>query len=209
MLIKLLPILGIVILIGALVGSGYYFIQPANKSISTSPPSPYLENIASSAAHVVTTNNFYSIEYPTNWKSSEEKFDDRYPTFLLRSPDYLEGDGKNEQGEFIQENIEKGAEIRLSVQKSEYNSLDEYLNVLKSAESDQLSNIILKGEQVQVDGVEAIQYSYSFEGTEATHTVFFTKGVEYSAILYYGSDLDKQRYWADYQKMLKTFKFGK
>ena len=56
-----------------------------------------------------------------------------------------------------------------------------------------------------VNGLDAIQFDYDYEGNRATITIFVNDGMYYTVKYRYVDSQSKQNYWNEYTKLLSSF----
>lgn len=139
----------------------------------------------------------YEMEYPANWTGGlndiPEAIEQDYQDFYIESPNHQISEGYPV--------LESGAEFFIRVEKTQYLTTEEIFN------NDPLApEIAFDKIATTVDGLEAIQYDYSYEGHRATMTIF-TKNDNYYIVKYrYVDNQSRQTNWDDYIKLLSSFK---
>lgn len=212
----LLPaILGVLILLFIVSGGAYYLGTQKNCSTnqtlnnntiaSVQPALTQTDsNLDPSSANSMNDVNvykhpkaFYTLEYPVNWNGSTEpipsEVKQEYEDYNIRSSDYQLSEGYPI--------LEKGVEILVRVENSNEKTIDEVFN--KDPLAPQIAQNKIK---TTVDGQEAIQYDYSYEGQNATITVFLNNGKYYSLKYRYANNADMQSELNTYLNLLKSFK---
>lgn len=212
-------ILGALVLL-LVVGGGAYYLGTKNSNsqnqatnINTTPPiQPSSTQVYSEPnSTAITTKNgvaqyqhpqsCYTLEYPASYKSETIPFTDDRPgvqkpdcdDFVARSSDYQSSEDYFD--------LEKGAEFSVGVENSTEKSIDDIFN------KDLLGVQIAKNKvRTTVDGVDAIQYDYSYENHTATMTIFLKNGKYYTIKYRYVDDTKKQSEWDNYLNLLKSFK---
>ena len=139
----------------------------------------------------------YSMEYPASWSGGLIETPDAvvqdYQDFFIVSPDHRVSGGYPV--------LEKGAELFVRVEKTQYSTIDDVFN------SDLLAQeIAFARTSTTVDGLEAIQYDYSYEGHRATMTIFTKNGNYYMVKYRYVDNESRQNNWDDYLRLLNSFK---
>jgi hypothetical protein len=139
----------------------------------------------------------YSMEYPASWTGGLDEIPEAivqdYQDFSIESPDHQVSEGYPV--------LEKGAEFLVRVEKTQYFSIVDIFN------NDSLAQeIAFDKTTTKVDGLEAIQYDYSYEGHRATMTIFTKKGNYYTVRYRYVDNDSKQNNWVDYIRLLNSFK---
>ena len=138
----------------------------------------------------------YIMEYPASWSGglieTPEAIVQDYQDFLITSPDHRVSGGYPV--------LEKGAELFVRVEKTQHSTIGEIFN------NDLLAQeIAFNRTSTTVDGLEAIQYDYSYEGHRATMTIFSKNG-HYYTVKYRCVDNDsRQKNWDDYMRLLESF----
>ncbi len=136
---------------------------------------------------------FYTLRYPGNWRVKSENLGRNYQDFYAKSPDYKLSE--------TSPLLESGVEIFIRIKDSQYQTIEEEFN------QDTLAKQIAKNKiNVSVDGVNAIQYDYDYEGTIATDTRFIKAGRSYVIKLRYADEATKQNHWPIYTSLLSSFK---
>jgi hypothetical protein len=133
----------------------------------------------------------YSMEYPVNWTGGLNEIPEAivqdYQDFSIESPDHQISEGYPV--------LEKGAEFFVRVEKTQYSTIDDIFN------NDPLaSEIAFDKTTTTVDGLEAIQYDFSYEGHRATMTIFTKNGNYYTVKYRYANNDSRQNNWDDYRK---------
>ncbi|OGK09497.1 hypothetical protein A2767_03250 [Candidatus Roizmanbacteria bacterium RIFCSPHIGHO2_01_FULL_35_10] len=204
-------IAGVLVLLLVVGGGAYYLGTQKNNSINQATnintkiqtqPSPTKMYSEPSPTTVTTKNGMivfehpkvnYTLEYPASWKGKTEPIPQAYEVFIARSADYQLSDGYPV--------LEKGAEFYVSVENSTEKSIDDIFN------KDPLTlQIAYNKIKIIVDGVEAIQYDYSYEGYNVTMTTFLKNGKYYTIHYRYVDNAGKQLEWNTYLNLLKSFK---
>ncbi len=137
----------------------------------------------------------YSMEYPASWtgRLNEVFIVQDYQDFSIESPDHQISEGYPV--------LEKGAEFVVRVEKTQYSNVDDIFD------NDPLApEIAFDKTKVTVDGLEAIQYDYSYEGHRATMTIFTKNGNYYTVKYRYVDNDSRQNNWDDYGRLLTSFK---
>lgn len=139
----------------------------------------------------------YTMEYPISWTGGLNEIPEAivqdYQDFYIESPDYQISEGYPV--------LEKGAELFVRVEKTQYSTIDDIFN------NDPLApGIAFDKTTITVDGLEAIQYDYSYEGHRATITIFTKNGNFYTVKYRYVDNQSRQTNWNDYIKLLSSFK---
>ena len=139
----------------------------------------------------------YLLSYPPNWKGGLQEIPQGskqdYQDFNIQSPDY----------KFSTEGyptLEQGSEVFVRAEKTDKSSIDDIYNGDLSAEIGK--NKIY----TTVDNQQAIQFDFSYEGVEATMTIFLKNGIHYTIKLIYVGEIGKQAMWNNYLKLLNSFK---
>ncbi len=202
----LLIILAIIILVGAAYQAGTKN-SPSKISLSkptatTVPPSPTSQLQPTTAfsptpiSDVVWANYscpFYTLRYPGNWRVTSENKGRKYQDFFAKSLDYkLSGSPPL---------LESGVEIYVRISDSQFQTIEEEFN------QDPLAKSVAQNKtNLSVDGVDAIQYDYNYEGTIATDTKLIKDGRSYTIKLRYADEATKQNYWSIYTSLLSSFR---
>ena len=137
----------------------------------------------------------YSFQYPSDWTleiiETPESVPQIYDDVAIRSKDYT----MNREGIHY---LEKGAEFRIKAERAKYPSGKEVL------ENDMLGNEIATNRKIMnVSGIEAVQYDYSFE-SRGVATQFVKNGLLYSVHYKYGGGDSGDVYRDEYLKFLNT-----
>lgn len=137
------------------------------------------------------------MEYPASWTGGLDEIPEAivqdYQDFSIESPDHQISEGYPV--------LEKGAEFFVRVEKTQYSTIDDIFN------NDPLaSEIAFDKTTTTVDGLEAIQYDFSYEGHRATMTIFTKNGNYYTVKYRYANNDSRQNNWDDYRKLLTSFK---
>ncbi len=139
----------------------------------------------------------YSFKYPSNW-NIEPQYPIEPPQLQLdltiKSPDYaLTTEGI--------EILKKGSVIYIYRSKTNETSID------KKFETDKLAGQIAKNKtSTIIDGQKAIQYDYSYEGTEATDSIFIKNGNYYLIKLQTTEAKKENDDFSIYSELLDSFK---
>lgn len=201
----------ITILISILIGGYLIYSQkntPTGQTVNTNLstlPSPAQVKIEPSSTPIINKGGMilyehpkahYTLEYPSSWKGGTEsipsglKLD--YEDFFISSPDHPLKD---------EYSLLKGAEIFIRVENSDEKSIEDIFN------NDPLApEIAINKTKTVVDGVDAIQYDYSYESNIATMTIFIKDGKYYTVKYRYVDSNSKQSDWNTYMNLLKSFK---
>ena len=139
----------------------------------------------------------YSMEYPASWTGGlieiPEDIVQDYQDFSIESPDHQISKGYPV--------LEKGAEFLVRVEKTQYSTTDDIFN------NDLLATEIAFDKTTTiVDGLEAIQYDYSYEGHRATMAIFTKNGNYYTVKYRYVDNDSRQNNWDVYRRLLTSFK---
>lgn len=196
----------LIILISLLSSTATYLVlqsqrqppSPAEVSTKAGPsPTPTLDETTNWKTYTNTALN-YSLIYPPTWKLElQQPIEGIRPQESLvniKSPDYtLTTEGI--------ETLSDGVQISVHTDKTTEISIDTQF------EKDRLAVQIASNKTTTiVDGAKAIQYDFSYENTQATHTIFIKNGVAYSINFVYADVKAKNANFPVYLNILKSFK---
>ncbi len=141
-----------------------------------------------------STDNGYSVTIPKGWIAKIENNNNITSDFLISSSDValpVFGEG----------GPVKGAQIRISVNNSKYETLADLITEVKSVNNQTNKNIKL----MTISGFNAIQYQWSWEG-DGISTVFIKDEKMYQFTLYLNPANQKSnsKYLVDYNKILQS-----
>lgn len=137
----------------------------------------------------------YLFTYPARWKISTNKTSrpGSYDYVTIKSPDYKLSEGYPF--------LESGYSIAIRASDTSEVSVQALFN------NDSLATSLAKNEhRLKVDGVDAIQFDYSYEGTIATVTMFVKDGVYYQIVYRYSDEALKNTDVKVYEEVLSSFK---
>lgn len=132
----------------------------------------------------------YKVEYPNNWSGGTSKTNRN--DFSINSPDYKMNSGYPY--------LETGASLAIYATSSRATDLKQYIN------NDPLLKQIAKNViETTLAGLPAIQFDFSYEGTNATMTIAIDGNITYNVRFNYADSQTKAKYLPLYQHMLDTF----
>src|SRR5215211_7652561 len=208
-----LVILGILALLLIVGGGGCRLVAQDNSNIQSSniripthvqsvvaptqmPAEPSLIKIITEDGKVAYEHPVlhYTLEYPASWKGEtipKSIGEEWYEDFYAQSSDY------RYQG--IE--LTKGSSFNVRVKNTDEKTIDDVF----SKEPIAVRTAKNKA-KTTVDGAEAIQYDFNWEGVNANITEFLKNGRHYSIQYKYVDISGKQARWDIYQNFLKSFK---
>ena len=159
---------------GCKPSAGYTWCEPKEKCLRTWEEPCEIINNATLSTLISSLEE--SLVYPSGWKT---EITDKKPKDCeqldLYSKNYKLNDGYPI--------LERGAYVMVRVCETEETDIE------KSFEKDVLDkNVIENIESIKAAGVNAFQYDYSFEGWNATDTLFIKDGIYYTIKLRYVND---------------------
>lgn len=202
-------ILGILLLLVVVGGGAYYLgIQQSKGDVGLRTPMPSIP--LSSIPEVNPTliqkpdvakyqhpQLHYTLEYPFGWTGGTQEVPEgikqEFTDFDVLSSDYKVSEGYPV--------LQSGAEFFIRAAYSNEKSIEVVFTKDLLAQQ-----IAMDKTNIMIDGVQGIQYSFSYEGTLATITMFIKNGIQYSIKYRYVNAAGKQANWNNYVDLLKSFK---
>lgn len=132
----------------------------------------------------------YKLQYPASWKPSQKEVAPFAAVF--ESPDYYNSG---------RDSAMKGT--RILIHEENTNETDIDIKFSKDPLGPEIARNKIK---TVVDGQKAIQYDYSYEGVNATNTIFIKNGISYLIKIEYANEAGKEAFWSIYNNLLTSFK---
>lgn len=137
----------------------------------------------------------YLFTCPTSWNLSVNKVSSpgSYDYVTIESPDYKLSEGYPF--------LESGYSVGIGATDTSETSIQTLYD------NDTLAAEISKNKHaLKVDGADAIQFDYSYEGAIATETMFIKDGILYKIVYRYSEESSKNKEIKVYEEVLSSFK---